>query len=584
MPTVSVRPEFPNILIVSGADVYTPGTMIGLTKQALDGATDQPVHGGTHEFWVLHPVFGFPGASFFTGQTDNASPRRRRGIIQMSMLPAVLDEPSIGTYLSTLLQEVGHNWLCPSDIKIKINGTPTRMANRNEMTQAINDDTPFANPPLLARDESHWSAYWRADGSPLDGVCFQHVGNEDGHEIWRTTTTCGQVISLDPSVPSVNMRGYNDLDLHIMGVKPADEAYRGQAGIVWMQPRITEFAESHTGIVVAFSPTDQLMFGYWQHDSMLSLRNTAGQNLAGDLIWPKYHPLQHPMNGLMFRVIRRRNQYFFQARISNPAGGCLGFLGPSTLPHVWENVDNPQPFSFNANYQNWKTVGMVQRDKPPQAVGTFVNKWRSPHLCDAAFFRFELKAGTDTWGMSTNAVPPLMTAGDYSVLMKGKLHRQESDGAIFRVKSKRLHVVAPYGRVTDSGVELMPDERFRHRTGEDNSLKVLTKAPDGDFAFATHAKLHRTIVTPWAGGYVNGKEVFGIASRASAADVVLSQNSLSRQTLPPENTFRMAFIAVAPDAASIPLEALERLDTLRRYWEVAFASATEERLFANTAL
>ena len=46
----------------------------------------------------------------------------------------------------------------------------------------------------------------------------------------------------------------------------------------------------------------------------------------------------------------------------------------------------------------------------------------------------------------------------------------------------------------------------------------------------------------------------------------------------------MAFIAVVPDAATVPLEALQRLDTLRRYWEVAFRSATEGRLAADTSL
>lgn len=46
----------------------------------------------------------------------------------------------------------------------------------------------------------------------------------------------------------------------------------------------------------------------------------------------------------------------------------------------------------------------------------------------------------------------------------------------------------------------------------------------------------------------------------------------------------MAFIAVAPDAASIPLEALQRLDTLRRFCEVAFSMATLGRRAAETTL
>lgn len=602
MAVVSIRPEVPNILIVSGIDVYTPGTIRGLTKAALDAALDQPVHAGTHEFWILHPIPDFPGqASNFTQEGDNGSPRPRRGIIQMIQALDPLTETLITTYLSTLLQEVGHHWLfSPTDIQLRISGTPTRMATRDELTNAINDDTPFQNPPLLARDENHWSAYWRADGSPMDGVCFRPAGSEDGHELWRTGD-CGEPISLDFATPNVRLNGFCDLDLHLMGLKTAQEAYRGEAGIVWMQPRITEFVESHAGIVVAFARDDQLMFGFWQHDRQLNLRDSSGQVLGSGLVTPNYHPFAHAMNGLLFRVIRRRNTYYFQARISNPSAGCLGGLlqvlgvWDGGLPNVWDDVDAPIPLNattnVNANYQqNWVTVGIAQRSKPPVAVGAFLNKWVNPHLTDAAFYRFEMKEGATRWSMRTDSVPPVMTGGDYASLVRGELRREESDGALFRVKNKRLHIVAPYGRVrADKVVDLLPDERFRHRVvagsdPEDNSLKVLTPAPPGDFAFATHAKLHRTILTPWAGGVANDKEVFGTVSRAAAADVVLSQASLDRQAMPPARTFRMVFIAVAPDAAAIPLQALQRLDTLRRYWEVAFRSATEGRLTADTSL
>ena len=243
------------------------------------------------------------------------------------------------------------------------------------------------------------------------------------------------------------------------------------------------------------------------------------------------------MNGLLFRVIRRRNYYYFQARISNPSAGCLGGLlqvlgvWDGGLPDVWEGVDSPVPLNattnVNSNYhQNWVTVGIAERSKPPVAVGAFVSKWVNPHLTDAAFYRFEMKEGATRWSMRTDSVPPVMTGGDYASLVRGELRREEVDGALFRTRNKRPHVIAPYGRVRAyKVVELLP--HFVHlaipgRPPLDNSLKVLTQAPQGDFAFATHAKLHRTILTPWAGGVAYGKEVYGTASRAAAADVVLS--------------------------------------------------------------
>src|SRR4029077_14753049 len=173
------------------------------------------------------------------------------------------------------------------------------------------------------------------------------------------------------------------------------EAYRGPNGIIWMQPRLTEFVESRAGLVLIFKQNDQLLFGFDQHDSILGWRNSSGQLLNGSPIFPKYHPLGHDLNGIDLRVIRRRNQYYFQAKIDNPAGGCLlavlsalGLYG-GALRGIWDGVDSPGPINFNTDFRNWKTVAVMQHNGPPIAVGVTVNKWRHPHLCDAAFYRFE---------------------------------------------------------------------------------------------------------------------------------------------------------------------------------------------------
>src|SRR4029077_12329309 len=100
-----------------------------------------------------------------------SQPRRLRGVIKMDPVPSTLTEPMIVTYLATLLQEVGHFWLVPGNLKIKVNGTPDRMATDVELTQAINDDAPFPHLPLIGRSNNHWSADWQSGGSPMDGLC-----------------------------------------------------------------------------------------------------------------------------------------------------------------------------------------------------------------------------------------------------------------------------------------------------------------------------------------------------------------------------------------------------------------------------
>ena len=79
-----------------------------------------------------------------------------------------------------------------------------------------------------------------ADGRPV----LVTAASEEGYDAWRTADACSKPIALDASVPTVNLNGYCDLDLFIMA--PASEAYRGTNGIIWMQPRLTEFIESQS--------------------------------------------------------------------------------------------------------------------------------------------------------------------------------------------------------------------------------------------------------------------------------------------------------------------------------------------------
>ncbi len=609
MVTVVRYPQYPDVLILSG-DAYNPADFVRGVREAINGLADAPenvVRRGTHDFWIVHAYPDLPGASFFTGGDGGASPLKLRGFINMSWLPDSVTAEETDRYLSTLAQEVGHCWLVPGDLKIKVDGISKPLAKDFELTQAINDDASFAALPLLARSNNHWSCYWQAHGSPMDGLCYQTLAEQDGHTAWRSSDVCFGSISIGGSAP-LRVRKYCDLDLVLMGVLTPEQAYRGRPdGITWMQPRLTGDVESHAGLVVLFDRDDQLIFGFRQNHTVLELRNTRDQALGSSAVSPDYHPLGHPLNGMQLRVVRKGETYYFQAKNNNPAGGCLlavlsalGLYG-GQLQGVWDGVDQPKPIDDASDFSDWKTVAITRHSGDPLAVGVAVNKWKHPHLCDAAFYRFELKQGSQEWSIPTDTVPPVLepialdpgvialALSEYVNVPSGALRRTQPRGAIFRASGGQLHVIAPYGWNPPTGPsEMFGDHAFHHgydgTTFYDNSPKVLTRPPAGDFAFATHAKIHRTIITPWAGGYALDKTIWGQVSSTPASGVELTQAMKDKQDVPPNNAYRMAFIIATPDASLISAEMVGRLDVMRQRWMLHFAAATLGYRRADTAL
>jgi hypothetical protein len=390
---------YPDIVILAGGNAYNPADFVRGVTETINDLPDAPenvVRRGTHDFWIVHPFPSLGGASFYTGGDPAASPVKQRGFINMTWIPGSISADETNSYLGTLAQEVGHYWLVPGDLKIAVNGVPTPLAKDFELTQAINDDADFAKLPLLARSNNHWSCYWRSDGSPMDGLCYETFGSQDGATAWQTSDVCDGQISIGGSQP-LRVRKYCDLDLVLMGVLTPEQAYRGRAdGVTWMRPMLTGRVESHAGLLVLFDRGDQLLFGFCEHHLVLELRNTRGQSLGSFYVSPDYHPLGHALNGMQLRVVRKGDTYYFQAKRDNPAGGCLlailsalGLYG-GALKGVWDGVDAPAPIDYVTDFSDWKTVAITRHSGDPLAVGVAVNKWRHPHLCDAAFYRFEL--------------------------------------------------------------------------------------------------------------------------------------------------------------------------------------------------
>ncbi|TND09756.1 MAG: hypothetical protein FD123_880 [Bacteroidetes bacterium] len=591
MASFSTRPAFPNILLVTGADVFQPHYRERIREffNNLPPDTTCPVRIGSHDFWITYRQPSEGGGEHCCSELG-LTPRKMRGKVRMGGVPPV-DINNVNGHINVMMQEVGHHWLVPSNLTFNIGGAVTRMPTDAEITTAINDETPFTGPAILARDNSHYSAYFQADGSPLDGLFFRETGTEDGYGVW--TSESGALINIDPAgLPAASTSGFCDLDLLIMGVKTAAEAYAGTGNkFKWIEPRLTSALPYHTGIFVAFGRHDQLQFGFYEDHRKLAVVHSDGTILGQADIGPDYKPLGHDFTGMSLRIIRRGNDYFFQAKIENPVGGCLVAvlkaigLYKGELKGTWDNSDTPDPVGA-ADFKDWKTVAVVNKAGSPVAVGNFVNKKDHPHMCDAAFYNFHTKVGTATRTFQTSANPPIIPMGEFASLSRDRMHRENPVGAIFRIKGGRQHIIAPFSIVSGGVLEHLPAERFRHDATLDSSPKILMKPPaDGDFGVATHAKVHRTIYTPWAGGYAFGKTVWGTVNEVPAASVIVPPDIIrDKQPAPPGNAYKCAFILVAANDADITDDMVERLDKIRRYWDNYFGKATVNRRSSDSAL
>ncbi|MBK6828301.1 MAG: hypothetical protein IPG86_16235 [Chitinophagaceae bacterium] len=593
MAEISINPAFPDILIVTGSEIYAENYVDELKAfiYGLSSSDPSPVKKGTHDFWVTYSIPGTPGA-FHTGEDSSVNPRRLRGIIQMGRIPEIAEIPG---NLSTLQQEVAHHWLVPHEMEFNIAGARLNMPPDFELVSNINNEEEFSGLNILGRDNAHWSSYFKADGSPLDGLCYLEYPPEDGYGKWGSSDHCGMNIA-PAGLPSILCKSaYCDLDLLLMGVKTPQEAYGGaNNGISWMNPQLTSPLEYHTGLFLAFSRNDQLMFGFDEGHEYLAVRSSDGNSILTPFkINPDYHPLGHPFNGMALRVIRKGTTYYFQAKINNPISGCISSileslgLSAGEKDRIWYGADNPSDTieSISPSFSDWTNVSIVSHPGEPNAIGMFINKRKHPHFCDTAFHNLYIKTGTNKRVLLTTSVPPAIAAGNYAALSTNQLNRENPEGAIFRSKEGRIHIIAPFSTVNDGNkIQHYPDTQFKHDTHIDNSPKVLTKAPTGDFSFATNVKVHRTIVTPWAGGYGANRTVWGKIKSTAASSAIIPSSIRSIQPPPPGNAYKFGFMVIARNQQDVTPALLQRLDTVRRYWDEAFKVSTINRRTSNSEL
>lgn len=582
MATIERAAGFPHILIVTGPNLDTPGYRSSL-RDALyaAGLTESPVRQGTHDFWITyqHPATG--GANWAFEDLSKA-PRKMRGIVEMGAVPRDSSDETIRGQLTTILQEVGHHWLVPANLRFNTAEGTRSMPTAVDLIRSINAETPLGLA-LLARDNSHWSAYLQADSSPMDGNYYIKRREEDGFAVWETENFTGPVVD-PPDLPAITLRSsFNDLDRVVIGSKAMADAYASTNGrFRWIDPRLSAQHRYNAGLFLAFDRFNAVFFGFHNDHRQLAVQRIGrSQPEVTVSLGAGYRPLQKHSNGVALRIVRRGRRYHFQARWDIATDG-------QRPPSLGDALDRIAPVTANPAFDatTFRTIATLELDGDPVAIGTAVRKPEHPYLVDLAFSDFTIFEGDKTARLlSTDALRPFPRNGDYATLPVRELRTHAPvPGPIMRTKNGRLHILAPFSTV-DAGNNVTHHDDFDLTTTADRAPKVLTKAPSGNFAFAAKATIWRTIFTPWAGGVAHGKTIWGIERSLAASGAVVPQNVIDdKQPSPHEDTYRVAFIITARQRSDIEDGMLARLDRVRRYWDEAFAKATEERRHSDSRL
>jgi hypothetical protein len=468
----------------------------------------------------------------------------------------------------------------------------------------INYSSYFHGPLLLGRENIHWSSFFQGDASAIDGIYWNEIGTEDGYSKWEQSNAPPFVL---PSVTPSGLRHiqltqqYNDLDLLIMGVKTPNEAYSPTNQFRWMEPSLAEPLEYLAGLFIAFSRSDFLYFGFCGSHRQLGVQQTGATPTTFNL--SNYRPLMSEFNNIALRIVRRGDDYYFQAKFDSPSESELN-------ARLLRNIDPlpRKPDPENATLDRFRTLLIRRHAGTPRAVGLIVKTWFKAAMCDAVFLNLEVKDGSTESVLSTDVLPPLWTyssPGYASLPSNSLVFDRPAEGAFLRRDGSRIHIVTPFVVARSNAsewpssnqIELIAVEdltTFDHTSTVDRAPKVMTKSPSSNFAIATSARINRSAFTPWAGGYALGKTMWGRVQTALSQSVEFNDQVRRKQSDPaisssdPRFTYKNAFIVLARDRSEFLTPAgqqkISNTDTIRRYWDTAFDVLTLRRRHSSSTL
>lgn len=635
MPQIQRPPAYPDVLVVTGTDLYASGSndprnnlRTFLYSQT---AQESPVSQGTHDFWC---VFGLPTSPGGLGNgwpDPSLTPRPMRGITSIDTppdavrggnLPTASDTDRLASLVDrihTMLQEVGHHWLVdPGRLNFTVDGRTEQMDVDDWIH--MNLDQLFTGPLLAGRSAQHWSTYMQADGSPFDGQTWQDQGPDEGLNRWQWIEP--PQLSVQPSNrPEIVLsQEYNDLDLMAMGVITGDEAYPSTGGrFSWMEPWYSVPLPYLAGVFVAFSAQDFLYFGFDSDHRKLGVFRTDGTQYGEADLGADYHPWPGRRNtGVALRVLyyagdplhhdlRAEPHLIFQARFDDSAllptvdpGDFNVFVGPlpAQIPGLFEGLSARGPLAMppsSPDFSGFHTVATVPIRQRPLGVG-LISKASVSVWADAVYSHLETLTPLQTGQqrVKPHTVYPLSTVPPEwpgSALFDQRreglyLHQSVKPPAPLVLPWRgrlRLRATA-YAEVNDTDVvadSLQPP--YDHTATSDKAPKLVLSAPPGDFAFGTSVAMWRSVFRRSAGGGIGadpatgrpGAQMWGVARSLPATNVQVVSGY--EQQSPPQGTYRVAFILCAPQSSDITIDHIASLDLLREYWDEAFRLCTRGR-------
>lgn len=594
MVTIRRLDDYPHVLVVTGSEIRHDSYRDDLRRELLDSPTS-PVRRGTHHFWITYFVPTTHGGEYDGGDLTTR-PAKFRGVIRMGRLPGDTSADSVARQMRTMLEEVGHHWLVPTDLQFEVNGQREPLANATDWTRYVSDGTRLPGIPLLGRGGLHWQSYLQADKSPLDGQWWTDPRQEGLFTVWTNRAFPGPMLR-PAALPEVQLTtAFSDLDLAIIGSIAKEDAYPNSGNeFQWIEPVLVTPLPYHVGVCVCFSRTDLVAFGYDQDHRALGVYRSAGV-LGGSRV-ASTRPVPFPTLpfGVALRVVRRGDTYHFQARGDEAVGAHLHPEphdlpgGVATAPRIrglFDDLDRLPAATSSPDLAHWATIATLPATAQPQAIGLIVNKWDHPSFVEGAFFNLEMRSGTRDTVRAFTSVPATLAAGT-SLSQLGDEPRLDLPfpDVIVRARGRGvLLVTAPYAVVRATGA-LENLDHFGHSATDDRAPKVLVRAPAGDFAFGTSVTVNRSFSNPWAAGYLRNKEAWGFP-RALAVRNAVFPDSLREKQLRPNTTsnFKFAFIVAASKDADVTKDMVKRVDVTRRYWDEALPAAMRSRLRSTSTL
>jgi hypothetical protein len=493
-----------------------------------------------------------------------------------------------------MLEEIGHHWLVPADLDFG-RGELNRLALRDEFTAYLNEGAPLKGVPLLGRDNVHWNSYLQADKSPMDGQWWTDEQREGPLTRWTNRARDVATLTLPSYDPVTLSTAYSDLDLTIMGLVDPRAAYPDTDNALrWIDPQLVAPLPYRAGVCVCESTTSVLVFGFEQDHRSLGVVRIDGSGVHPiTTVIPTRFPA--PPIGVALRVVRRGDRLHFQARADESVHAHLapeprdipgGAAIAARIRDAFTGLGTIAPAAPPADLADFRTIATVASPPAPIAVGALVERRDKSVFASAGIFNFEVRDDTGRETVHSFAAAPAPLTGSFAAAgAQPRLHRG-GDGAIVGRRGRNVLVVtAPYAQRTGKTYSVI--ESLALNVGADHAPKILIEPPGGDFAFVTSIAMLRTATLPWAAGYLRDRQVWGHVHQVPVRNLTFTAAEKDKQLrIGRTSRHRYAFIlAAASDADLKPeRELVERIDLLRRYFELAMPRASRGLLQATTTI